>query len=340
MNSDYLVEKVRKTIKENNLIKEKDKIVVGVSGGPDSMCLLHVLIMLKNELKFDLVVAHINHMIRKEADSETEFVKDFCKKNAIECFVKRVDVLNKAIEEKLGTEEEGRIIRYEFFEEVRKNTKSNKIATAHNANDNAETVLMNLIRGTGTSGLKGIEYERDYIIRPLLDCERVDIEKYCKIEKLDPKFDKSNKENTYTRNKIRNLLIPYIQKEFNPNIIESLNRLSDISKKEADYWKKTIENEYNKLVDSDFSNDEKICLNLKEFNKLDDVIKSKIILYTIDKVLGSTQGIGKIHIEDIIKLCNNNRGNKFLIPNKKIKVLVQDKKVQFMKNCTTVTNFV
>lgn len=332
LNSDFIVEKVRKTIEENNLIKESDKIVVGVSGGPDSMCLLHVLIMLKNELKFDLAVAHINHMIRKESDSETEFVKAFCEKNSIECFVKRVDVLNKALEEKLGTEEEGRIVRYEFFEEVRKNTKSNKIATAHNANDNAETVLMNLIRGAGTSGLKGIEYQRDYIIRPLLDCERCDIEEYCKIEKLDPKIDESNKENTYTRNRIRNLLIPYIQKEFNPNIIESLNRLSDISKKEADYWKKTIENEYNKLVDRDSSNDEKICLNLKEFNKLDDVIKSKIILYTIDKVLGNTQGIGKIHIEDIIKLCNNNRGNKFLIPNKKIKVLVQDKKVKFMKH--------
>ena len=332
MESDFLVEKVRKTLKNNNLINKNDKIVVGVSGGPDSMCLLHVLIMLKNEMNFEICVAHINHMIRKEADSETEFVKDFCKKNNIECFVKKVDVINKATEEKLGTEEEGRIVRYEFFEEVRKNTKSNKIATAHNANDNAETVLMNLIRGTGTSGLKGIEYKRDYIIRPLLDCQRCDIEEYCKIKKLDPKFDESNKENTYTRNKIRNLLIPYIQKEFNPNIIDTLNRLSDISKKEAEYWKKTTENEYNNLVDKDFSNDMKICLNLKEFNKLDDVIKSKIILYTIDKVLGSNQGIGKIHIEDIIKLCNNNRGNKFLIPNKKIKVLVQDKKLQFMKN--------
>lgn len=332
MESELIIKRIRKTIKDNNLINKNDKIVVGVSGGPDSMCLLHVLITLKNELKFDLVVAHINHMIRKEADDETEFVKRFCEENGIECFIKRVDVLNKAAEEKIGTEEEGRIVRYEFFEEVRKKTNSNKIATAHNANDNAETVLMNIIRGSGTSGLKGIEYERDYIIRPLLDCERLDIEEYCKIEKLDPKFDKSNKENTYTRNKIRNLLIPYIQKEFNPNIIESLNRLSDISKKEADYWKKTIENEYNKLVDRDISNNKKICLNLKEFNKLDYVIKSKVILYTIDKFLGTTKGIGKIHIEDIIKLCENNKGNKFLIPNKKIKVLVQDKKVQFIKN--------
>ena len=331
MELELIVEKIRKTIKDNKLINKKDKIVVGVSGGPDSMCLLHVLIMLKNELEFDLVVAHINHMIRKEANSETEYVKDFCKKNNIECFVKIADVLKVAEKEKIGTEEEGRKIRYNFFEEVRIKTNSNKIATAHNANDNAETVLMNIIRGSGTSGLKGIEYKRDNIIRPLLDCKRDIVEEYCKAKKLNPKFDESNKENIYTRNKIRNLLIPYIKKEFNPNIIESLNRLSDISKKEADFWKKTIKNEYNNLLYKNESSDDKICLKLKEFNMLDDVIKSKIILYTIENLLSTTQGIGKIHIEDIIKLCENNIGNKFLIPNKKIKVLVQDKKIQFIK---------
>ena len=329
MESELIIEKVRKTIKSNGLIKKDDKIVVGVSGGPDSMCLLHILSMLKNELDFQICVAHINHMIRKEADNETEFVKEFCKKNNIECFVKKVDVLNRALEDKIGTEEEGRKIRYDFFEEVRLKTNSNKIATAHNANDNAETVLMNIIRGSGTSGLKGIEYERDFIIRPLLDCQRHEIEEYCNINMLDPKFDESNKENIYTRNKIRNLLIPFIQKEFNPNIIDTLNRLSEISKKEADYWKLIVENEFNNLVNEENSNTKTICLKLKEFNKLHYVIKSKVVLYTIDKLLGNTNGIGKIHIDDIIKLCENSIGNKFLIPNKKIKVLVQNKKIYF-----------
>lgn len=331
MESELIVEKIKKTIKDNNLIGKNEKIVVGVSGGPDSMCLLQVLIILKNELNFNLVVAHINHMIRKEANSETKYVEDFCKKNNIECFVKMADVLKLAEDEKIGTEEEGRKIRYDFFEEVRNKTNSDKIATAHNANDNAETVLMNIIRGTGISGLKGIEYKRDYIIRPLLDCERQDIEEFCKIENLNPKFDESNKENIYTRNKIRNILIPYIKNEFNPNIIKSLNRLSDISKKEANYWKITIENEYENIIDKTNSNNERICLNLKNFNNKDYVLKSKIILYTIGILLGTTQGIEKIHIEDIIKLCENNIGNKFLIPNKKVKVLVKDKKVHFIK---------
>lgn len=331
METKLIVEKIRKTIKDNNLISKNDKIVVGVSGGPDSMCLLHVLIMLKNELEFSLVVAHINHMIRDVADSETEYVKEFCKKNNIECFVKKVNVLKYAEADKIGTEEEGRKIRYEFFEEVKSKTNSSKIATAHNANDNAETVLMNIIRGTGPSGLKGIEYKREDIVRPLIDCERNDIEMYCQIEKLNPKFDESNKENIYTRNKIRNLLIPYIKKEFNPNIIESLNRLSNISKKEADFWKKKIEIEYNKLIINNMSTDETIYLDLREFNKLDKVIKTKIVLHTIDNLLGNSQGIGKIHVEDIVKLCENNIGNKFLVPNKKIKVLVQNKKIQFIK---------
>ena len=331
MSSNLLIENIRKTIKDNRLINEKDKVVVGVSGGPDSMCLLHVLISLKSEMNFEIIVAHINHMIRPEAESETEFVENFCKNNGIECYIKRVNVLKEASKEKIGTEEEGRKIRYNFFDEVMKNTNSNKIATAHNANDNAETVLMNIIRGTGTSGLKGIEYIRDNkIIRPLLNCNRMDIEEYCKIQNLDPKFDQSNKENTYTRNKIRNLLIPYIQKEFNPNIIESLNRLSNLSKKESEYWNKIVESEYNKIVDRSFSSNNEVCLNLREFNKLDYVVKSKVILYAINEVLGSTQGIEKIHIEDIIKLCENNVGNKFLIPNKKIKVLVRNKQVQFI----------
>ena len=323
-----LIEKVKKTIKQNNLIKQNDKIVVGVSGGPDSMCLLHMLINLKQYMNFEIVVAHVNHMIRPEADEETEFVKKFCMQNQIQCFIKKVNVLEKAAKEKIGTEEEGRKIRYEFFKEIFKKTNSTKIATAHNANDNAETVLMNLIRGTGITGLKGIEFERDsLIIRPILECERTEIENYCKNQNLNPKIDKSNNENTYTRNKIRNMLIPFIKDEFNPNIIESLNRLSNIAKKESEYWDKIIKIEYNKIIDKDYLRNNKICLDLKEFNKLEYVIKSKIILYAIYNAIGNTQGIGKIHIEDIVKLCENNIGNKYLTPNKKVKVCVKDKKI-------------
>lgn len=336
-----LEQKVLNTIKKYELIKNGDTIVVGVSGGPDSMTLLNTLknIKQKNLLEIKIVVAHINHMIREEADEETEYVKDFCKKNNIECFVKKENVEKIAKEKKLGTEEAGRNLRYEFFEEVAKKVNANKIATAHNSNDNAETVLMNIIRGSGTTGLKGIEPIRDNkFIRPLIECDRKEIEEYAEKENIQPKLDKTNKENIYTRNKIRNMLIPYIEENFNPNFINSLNRLSELATIENDYLdKKTVES-FDKIVVNqnlgNKGNSEKneIILNLKEFNKLDLVIKNRLILYTISKVLGNSQNIEKVHIEDIVKLCNNNIGNKYLTPNKNIKVLVNNGKIFFQKN--------
>ena len=119
-------DEIKQTIKENSLINSNEKVVIGVSGGPDSMCLLNVLNKLKNEMQFEIVVAHINHMIRKEADLETEYVKRYCKKNNIEYFVKKVDVIQKAFKDKIGTEEAGRKVRYDFFEEVRRKTNANK----------------------------------------------------------------------------------------------------------------------------------------------------------------------------------------------------------------------
>lgn len=325
-----LEEKVLNTIKKYKLIESGDKIVIGVSGGPDSICLLNVLNKLKLDLNFQIVVAHINHMIRKEADSETEYVKNFCKTIGVECFVKKIDVIKLAEENKAGTEETGRNVRYNFFREIKEKTNANKIATAHNSNDNSETVLMNIIRGSGSSGLKGIEPIRNDLIRPIIECNRDEIENYCNILNLNPKFDKSNEENIYTRNKVRNLLIPYIKENFNPNIIETINRLSVLLREENNYLDEVTKEEYNKLLL--MKDENQIILNLKSFNVLSKVIKSRIILYTINNILGSMQGIEKINIEDIIKLCENNVGNKYLMPNKNIKILVKNKKILFIKN--------
>ena len=262
-------EKILKTIKKYNLIKDGDKIVVGVSGGPDSITLLDLLLKLKNQniIKFDIVVCHINHMIREEATSDEEYVKEYCNKHNIECFVKRAEVEEIAKQNKMGTEETGRKIRYDFFYEILEKTKSNKIATAHNANDNAETVLMNLIRGCGTSGLKGIEANNKQLIRPLIECSRKEIEEYCKQNNLNPRIDKTNFENDYTRNKIRNMLIPYIQENFNPNIIEGINRLSSLSKQENDYLEKETQKAYISIVEE--VTNTSISLDLKKFNSLE-----------------------------------------------------------------------
>ena len=329
-----IIEKVEKTINKYNLIIPGDKVVLAVSGGPDSISMLDILLRIK-ERKFGksnpepmatLVVAHVNHMIRVEADSDEAFVRDYCKKNNIEFYSKSIDVKKLANNSKIGVEEAGRIARYDFFDEVMQKTNANKVAIAHNMNDRAETVIMNLLRGSGVSGLIGIEAKRGIYIRPLIECDR--LEEYCNSNNLNPRIDKTNFDNTYTRNKIRNVVIPYIKEEFNPNIINTLNRLSDLACDEEAFIENQVVIKYKELLCNE--NKKEIILDLKGFNNQEKVIKSRIILYTITRLFGTSKGIEKIHIEDIIKLCSNNIGNKYLTPNKKIKVLVKNHKIYFI----------
>ena len=319
--------KTIKTIQKYNLIESGDKIVVGVSGGPDSMCLLDILIKVcqNSPSPLAIVVAHVNHMIRDEANEEEEFVKNFCEKNDIEFYAKRIDVKKIANTNKIGTEEAGRNERYAFFEEILKKTNANKIAIAHNKNDKAETIIMNILRGTGINGLKGIEVKRDKYIRPLIECERNEIEDYCKKQNLNPRIDKSNFDNVYTRNKIRNIVIPYIKKEFNSNIVDTMDRLSALVAEEEEYIEKQVKKAYTYILLDEKENE--IALDLKQFNLQEKVIKSRIILYTITRLFGSSKGIERVHIEDILKLCSNNIGNKYLTPNKNLKVFVKNHKI-------------
>ena len=329
-----LKEKVLETIKEYDLIKKGEKIVLCVSGGPDSMCMLHLFCDIKKILDINFVVAHVNHGLRENAKIDEEFVKDFCDKNNIDIFIKHANILEESKLLKLGIEETGRKIRYDFFDEVAEKVFAQKIATAHNYKDNAETIIMNVLRGSGMNGLKGIEIKKDNkYIRPLLKCDRKEIEQYCEDNNLNPRHDESNDENIYARNKIRNIVIPYIEKEFNPNIIKTINRLSEISKEESKYIENQTVEKYNEiLIEENLSNDKKeakVILNLKKFNEADLVIKRRLILYTINRVLGNTQNIEKINIDDVIKLCSNNIGNKYLLPNKNIKIFIKTQKIYF-----------
>ena len=330
-----LEEKVLETIRKHELIENGDTIVIGVSGGPDSMTLLNVLILLNKMQKINckLVVAHINHGIRVEADEETKYVQEFCQKNNIPCYVRKEKVEELARESKIGTEEAGRKARYEFFDEISQKTSSNKIAVAHNKNDKIETIIMHVLRGSGTSGLIGIEPIRENkYIRPLIETAREDIEKYCLENNLEPKIDKTNLESIYKRNKIRNDLIPYIKKEFNPNIVKTINRLSEVATEENEYLEKIAKSEFENISVNLENNlqEKQVALDLKKFNNLELVIKRRVILYTISKVTGSTVGIEKVNIDEIIKLCKNNIGNKYLTPTKNIKILVKNRKVFFI----------
>lgn len=324
--------KVLETIKKYNMIENEDKIVLAVSGGPDSICMLDILNDIKNDetidINFEIAVAHVNHMIRKEAEEDEKYVKKYCEEKQIEFYSKSIDVQKMANNNKIGVEEAGRKVRYDFFDEILEKTNAQKIAIAHNKNDKVETVLMHILRGSGINGLKGIEAKRGKYIRPLIECERNEIEEYCIEKKLQPRIDKTNFENEYTRNKVRNLLIPYIKKEFNPNLIQTIDRLSNLVAEEENYMDKQVENVYKELLISE--KEKEIQLNLKIFNIQEKVIKSRVILYTITRLFGNSKGLEKIHIEDIIKLCDKNIGNKYLTPNKKIKILIKNHKIYFM----------
>ena len=326
--------KILGTIKKYNMIQTGEKVVLAVSGGPDSICMLDILNDIKNDLsidlKFEIIVAHVNHMIREEAEDDERYVKKYCEEKQIEFYSKSIDVKKIANNNKIGLEEAGRKERYNFFDEVLNKTNAQKIAIAHNKNDNVETVLMHILRGSGINGLKGIEAKRGKYIRPLINCERNEIEEYCNEKNLQPKIDKTNFENEYTRNKIRNLLIPYIQKEFNPNIIKTIDRLSDLVTQEENYMDNQVKKIYEEILVDEKLKDKIIELDLKKFNTQEKVIKSRLILYTITRLFGNSKGIEKIHIEDILKLCDNNIGNKYLTPNKNIKILVKNHKIYFI----------
>lgn len=323
-----LKKQVLDTIKKYNLINLNEKIVCGVSGGPDSICMLDIFRQIKEELNFEIIVCHINHLIREEAKADEEYVINYCEKNNIKCYVKRIDVKSYANNKRQGTEEAGRNVRYEFFEEILKKENANKIAIAHNKNDKIETIIMNVLRGSGVSGLKGIEPIRENkYIRPLIEIDRAQIENYCKENNLEPRIDKTNFINDCTRNKIRNIVLPFIKQEFNPNIVETIDRLSIVISDEDRYLNnKTLE-----IFEKIKTREDKglTVLSLKDFNKQDIVIKTRLILYTIQKTIGNAQNIEKVNIDDIITLCEKNVGNKYLMPNKNIKILVNKGQIFF-----------
>lgn len=331
-------DKVLNTINKYNLINDGDRVILGVSGGPDSIAMLNILNDIKNDknlhMNFDIIVAHVNHMIREEAIDDQRFVENFCKKIGVSFYAKSIDVQKIANNKKIGTEEAGRNARYEFFDEILEKENANKIAIAHNKNDKIETIIMNMLRGSGIAGLKGIEpIKNNKYIRPLIECERFEIEEYCAKNGIEPRIDRTNFENVYTRNKVRNIVIPFIKQEFNPNIIQTMDRLSDLVKEEDEYLEKLVETKYNDYVEQEDKG--QIIMNLKDFNKEEKVIKSRLLLYTISRLLGTTKGIEKIHIEDIIKLCEKNIGNKYLTPNKNIKILVKNQKIYFINQNLT-----
>lgn len=298
-------EKVINVIKKYNLIEKDDKIVVGVSGGPDSMALLYILNEIKEELGFNIYVAHINHGIRKqEADADEEYVKNICSELMIPFYSTKVNMDEYAKKNKLTSEEAGRAIRYDFFNRILDDIGGGKIAVAHNKNDQAETLLMRFFRGTGLEGLRGMKYKNANIIRPLLDAGREEIEKYCSDNDISVRIDRTNLEPIYGRNKIRLEVIPYIAQNYNKGIIDTLARTSKLMQMDSEFILEIVEKKYKKIVVEESQNS--IVLDIDNFEKEHYSIKSRIIRQSIEKINGSLKGIEEKHINNILNLMEEN----------------------------------
>ncbi len=306
----------------NNLISEEDHIIVGFSGGPDSLTLLHLLNSIKDEKSLNIYTAHLNHSFRgEEADGDEKLAKVLSDDLGVKYFSKKVDCSALAKELGISSEDAGRRARYSFFSEIAESLKEKgvdadkiKIAIGQNKNDQAETVLFRLIRGSGTDGLGGIEYIStnsfgNTVIRPILDIWRKDIEKYCSDNNLAPLMDKTNEKSIYTRNKLRLDLIPAIEKDFNRSFQSSLVKLSRLAREDRDFIWKHADIAYEKAVISKTS--ERIKLDQSYIKKLDKAVWSRVLMKSF-KSLSIDENISTAHIDSIGKLLNNEEGIKIV----------------------------
>lgn len=245
--------KVLNYIKKHHLINYGDSIICAVSGGADSVCMLDILTSLKEELNLTLYVAHLNHNLRGDESLRDEiFVKDLCEKYSLPFYSKTVDVDNFSKKLKISCEEAGRLARYDFFNELKETLGAVKVSTAHNKNDNAETVLMRIFRGTDLKGLSGIpNFNENSVIRPILCLTRNEIEEYLQCKGLDFVTDSTNLENDFTRNKIRNELIPNLCSNYNKSFVDTFSSNIELFNEANSFIEKCVHNEFSKLVNQE-----------------------------------------------------------------------------------------
>lgn len=309
-----LQNKVLEYIIKNNLVLQGDKLLVGISGGPDSVCLLHILQSISQTHPMELFPVHINHKLRKdESDADEAYVKDFCMKLQLPLLSKTVDVAKFSEERGLTLEEAGREARYEAFEDFRVELGAKSIAVAHNRKDQAETVLMRIIRGTGLDGLKGMEPYRGKIIRPLLTTHREEIEEYCRQWDLQPRTDSSNLRSEFTRNRVRLELMPQIDSLFHTDIEKRLITLAELVREDVDFFESHIREIYPGFILQ--RDPEYLLIDRQALSVAHGAVSRRILRRAIEELKGSLAGIEKGHIEGLLQLaCTGQVGAELHLP--------------------------
>jgi tRNA(Ile)-lysidine synthase len=306
--SNALLRQVAKFVRTENLIQPDDSVLAGVSGGPDSIALLYILMMLQPYMFRTLGVAHLNHGIRSsEADRDAEFISNLCRKLNIAFHAKRINVSRYASNRKLNLEEAARICRYDFFRSLIQNEGYTKIALGHQANDNAELVLMRILRSSGTLGISGMSAIRDKtIIRPLLKVTQSEIMDFITTNRLTHVFDSTNFDITLTRNRIRHRLIPTLKREYNPNIVTALNTLATVVQGEDEWMSRITKSFFLKILCKRTS--QKIILTANELLKVHRALARRVLRQALFELKGNLKRINLIHIESILNLLTFPKG--------------------------------
>lgn len=313
---------IKHTLFEECNFDGESEIAVALSGGPDSVCLLFLLKQISDGLKADSATAqgfkitaiHLNHCLRgRESDRDEQFCKDICKRLGVELVVESVDVAREATKAGKGLEEYGRQARYQLFERVCIEKGIKYVAVGHNKEDNAETVFMNIVRGTGLEGLKGITYERllcdaktdgesIHVVRPMLDVSRKQIEQVCFENQLMPIIDSSNLETDYRRNKVRLSIFPMIEEQLQVNIVDKLCEMSKLVAIDERYMEKLSQMAYNKVLVKDSN---AICLDAEKLVGLDTALAGRVVREAYDNTAHTMVDFGMGHVGAVLDLCRS-----------------------------------
>ncbi len=319
---NLFLRKVYATVLKNTLVQKGDSILVAVSGGMDSVCLLFVLDCLKEEFSWELAIAHFNHKTRGEdSEEDARFVQGLGLELNLQTFVQAMDVQAAQAQMKTSFQDAARSYRYRFLEETRMRLGFQSIAVGHNADDQAETILMNFLRGSGNKGLGGMPYKRGNLIRPLLDRNRKEISDFVNQKGLQFREDKSNRDAKYLRNKVRNELIPLLEHDYNPRLRNRLLATGSIFRDEEDYWSHTIEPIQSRIVKQEA---EFHSLNLRDFKANHPALQKKVLRSIISGLRGGLKKVRAEHIETVLKLIREGQTGKYLTLPSGLQIRVKD----------------
>jgi tRNA(Ile)-lysidine synthase len=333
MQKDKIAEAVRRFIVQNKLVLPKETVLAGVSGGADSVCLLHILAGLQEKLEITVHVAHLNHMLRgAESDGDARYVSRLAKKLGLSATIENRDVKAYQVTHRLSLEDAARQVRYRFFAEVAREVGASRVAVGHTSDDQAETILMHLVRGAGPTGLLGMRPLTVWtspglagltVIRPLLAVSRDETRTYCREHRLTPREDSSNLSLSPFRNRIRRELLPMVR-GYNPRIGEALIRNSDTLAADLSFLEEYVSEVWPKVASEENG---AIVLDRKSVVALHPAVQRHLLRRVTREVLGDLEDIEWKHIEKMRNGLTLRKGKRVILP-RKLTLSVEGKKIR------------